>query len=215
MSAIGVSLRGEIHGRHPDGCRETAVVDILNDHTPFRASLQRPFPSPTCIKVHNHNTPTMYILCYVISLYVWVHISATDVPVMTKSSKRLGGWDSSWVSPPSSENTAHFSFLLGKSRRVLMIQWRSQATILSEPAQINALDCLYPAILPPPPHTHLIKTKRWYRHWQLFHNRWQLWQINLLLEISTPLLPTSFTPPISGLWLSATASTILKEMDPI
>ena len=28
---------GEIHGKHPDGGRETAVVDILNDHTPFRA----------------------------------------------------------------------------------------------------------------------------------------------------------------------------------
>jgi hypothetical protein len=28
---------GEIRGKHPDGSRETAVVDILNDHTPFRA----------------------------------------------------------------------------------------------------------------------------------------------------------------------------------
>lgn len=28
---------GEIRGKHPDGSRETAVVDIHNDHTPFRA----------------------------------------------------------------------------------------------------------------------------------------------------------------------------------
>ena len=43
--------------------------------------------------------------------------------------------------------------LLTKSRRAPMIQWRSQATILSEPAQITALDCLHPAILPPSPHS--------------------------------------------------------------
>ena len=36
-----------------------------------------------------------------------------------------------------------------------MIQWRSQATILSEPALTTALDCPHPAILlPPPTHSH-------------------------------------------------------------
>ena len=90
MSAIGVSLSGEIHGRHPDGRRETAVVDILNDHTPFRASLQRPLPSLPVLNTHTQSQHTYHVYA-VLYLLVCVHLSATDVPVMTKSSKRLSG----------------------------------------------------------------------------------------------------------------------------
>ena len=65
--------------------------------------------------------------------YTPATVTRTVVPVMTKLLKRLGGWDSSWVSL-SAPRTRLPSPPFGELSRLSTIQWRSQATILSEPA---------------------------------------------------------------------------------